>query len=142
MLEQEGQRPAQDLSEIKALRERWFTKRELSLMQENSVGGGAEIMTNIQGNPNSIMMSPNPLATKTVNLANVTKVSKLADESENSSVMVSEGVNAVAGYNVTRVKYQTKNEEDYAGEAVSATGPSARSTRLRKGKQDGFRKKK
>ena len=96
-------------------------------------------MTNIQGNSNSIMLSPNPLAAKTAKLVGVTKTTKIADESENSSVMASEGVNAVAGYNISRVKYQTKNEEDYAGEAASANvgqaaGPSARSTRQRKGK--------
>lgn len=68
--------------------------------------------TNMQANSNSVMLSPNPLASKTAKLAGVTKASKLADESENSSIMASEGANAVAGYNVTRVKYPTnKNEE-------------------------------
>lgn len=115
---------------MKELREKWFTKRELSLLQENSAGGGDKATTAQLTSTTNILLSPSPLIAKTSKLADIKQIKPEVKQdentqSENSSMMANDSSAVGQGYNVTRVKYQVKNAAAIAGEEAKEAGLGA-----------------
>ena len=98
LLEQEAKQP-QDLSEMKELRERWYTRSELATMEQNSGGekSAATVASKTGLGVNTNFMNSPAIGQKT-KLKELTSSKQQIDESNSSSNM-----KGADGYNVKRI---------------------------------------